>query len=241
MQLHVLLVAALLSSAFAGPLSVSPLKEVPYRMVFVSELPPEARDLPLLDMLDPIMMHPYRCAIPNHEICLHDDGKSASQAPTPVNVLAFLEPILGQCVYRLEGWWTYEVCFGKHVRQYHVEKEKQSMEFFLGRAPVMSLSQQSEDGYAEIMKDGTVCDLTMAARTVEIRYACAPDSPTLMQSVKESSSCNYVILITSYILCQLPTYQPAVSTALEPIYCVRQSPAFGATWIGQTTAVTQGI
>jgi hypothetical protein len=123
------------------------------------------------------------------------------------------------------------------------------MEFFLGRAPVMSLSQQPDDGYAEILKDGTVCDLTGAVcaatsqptfryslclqpRTVEIRYACAPDSPTLMQSIKESSSCNYVVLVTTYILCQLPTYQPTSSTSLAPIYCTRVNPVLGANWIG---------
>ena len=26
-----------------------------------------------------------------------------------------------QCLYRAEDWWTYELCFGKGVRQYHKE------------------------------------------------------------------------------------------------------------------------
>ena len=26
-----------------------------------------------------------------------------------------------QCLYRAEDWWTYELCFGKGVRQYHQE------------------------------------------------------------------------------------------------------------------------
>ncbi|XP_051868868.1 endoplasmic reticulum lectin 1 isoform X1 [Pristis pectinata] len=36
-----------------------------------------------------------------------------------------LEPLLKQssCSYRIESYWTYEVCHGKHIRQYHEEKE----------------------------------------------------------------------------------------------------------------------
>ncbi|XP_072363974.1 endoplasmic reticulum lectin 1 isoform X1 [Scyliorhinus torazame] len=36
-----------------------------------------------------------------------------------------LEPLFKQssCSYRIESYWTYEVCHGKHIRQYHEEKE----------------------------------------------------------------------------------------------------------------------
>lgn len=45
-----------------------------------------------------------------------------------------LKPLQGTCTYRIQGWWTYEICFGKHIRQYHEEKDqpKPTMEFFLG-------------------------------------------------------------------------------------------------------------
>ncbi len=37
-----------------------------------------------------------------------------------------------RCFYRLEDWWTYELCYEKHVRQFHREKEVLSSEYSLG-------------------------------------------------------------------------------------------------------------
>jgi hypothetical protein len=31
-----------------------------------------------------------------------------------------LQSISGDCVRQMEGWWIFEVCVGKHVRQYHM-------------------------------------------------------------------------------------------------------------------------
>ena len=42
-------------------------------------------------------------------------------SPNPVEAAArALAPLRGTCVRKAEGWWTYEVCFGKEVRQFHV-------------------------------------------------------------------------------------------------------------------------
>lgn len=37
------------------------------------------------------------------------------------------------CTYRVEDWWTYEVCYKRHVRQYHKEHKRLVAEFLLGR------------------------------------------------------------------------------------------------------------
>jgi hypothetical protein len=46
----------------------------------------------------------------------------------------------GTCIYRLESYWSYELCFGLHVRQYHEDKytergkkKTKLTEYFLGR------------------------------------------------------------------------------------------------------------
>jgi hypothetical protein len=36
------------------------------------------------------------------------------------------------CAYRVEDWWTYEVCYKQHVRQYHKEQGKVVAEYVLG-------------------------------------------------------------------------------------------------------------
>lgn len=34
----------------------------------------------------------------------------------PSELLAVLDSL---CMYRIEDWWTYELCYKKHVRQFH--------------------------------------------------------------------------------------------------------------------------
>jgi hypothetical protein len=52
-----------------------------------------------------------------------------------------LTPLKGKCFTKHEGWWSYEFCVGKHVRQYHADQVQQTdgrkktvvqAEYFLG-------------------------------------------------------------------------------------------------------------
>jgi hypothetical protein len=47
-------------------------------------------------------------------------------------VTELLEPLASACFYRIEGWWTYEFCHKKKVRQYHQEGEAITSEYSLG-------------------------------------------------------------------------------------------------------------
>ena len=63
----------------------------------------------------------YRCYLPEEGTA----GEAASEAEAleaAPSVASYLMPIKGTCFYRLEGWWTYEFCFLKSVRQFHQEK-----------------------------------------------------------------------------------------------------------------------
>mgnify|MGYP002635318669 FL=1 len=72
---------------------------------------------------------PFECSIPSAAAAApdgDDGGASASGAegddgagPSPASLLRSLE---GSCLYRIEDtWWTYELCFERHVRQFHRE------------------------------------------------------------------------------------------------------------------------
>ena len=37
----------------------------------------------------------------------------------PSELLSALDSV---CLYRMEDWWTYELCYKKHVRQFHKVK-----------------------------------------------------------------------------------------------------------------------
>ncbi|KAJ8359768.1 hypothetical protein SKAU_G00162930 [Synaphobranchus kaupii] len=76
----------------------------------------------------------YKCLLPSLSNGDEDEEKEYA-GPSPA---ALLEPLFKQssCSYRIESYWTYEVCHGKHVRQYHEEKETGQkinvQEYYLG-------------------------------------------------------------------------------------------------------------
>ena len=64
----------------------------------------------------------YRCHLPDSGQATAD--ASVAMHPAAPRVASYLQPLKGTCFYRLEGWWTYEFCFMKGLRQFHQEKVK---------------------------------------------------------------------------------------------------------------------
>ncbi|XP_034040839.1 endoplasmic reticulum lectin 1 isoform X3 [Thalassophryne amazonica] len=88
----------------------------------------------------------YKCLLPSLTAGEQDDDKEYV-GPSPGKLL---EPLFkrNSCSYRIESYWTYEVCHGKHVRQYHEEKETDQkvsvQEYFLGKMAPKSRSAESD-------------------------------------------------------------------------------------------------
>lgn len=78
----------------------------------------------------------YRCIIPSS---LEDDEKERKvKEYTGLSEMELLKPLFQQtsCSYRIESYWTYELCHGRYLRQYHEEKDSKKsslQEYFLGR------------------------------------------------------------------------------------------------------------
>ncbi|KAM7408911.1 hypothetical protein PAMA_002568 [Pampus argenteus] len=93
----------------------------------------------------------YKCLLPSLTTGDEDDDKEYS-GPSPGQLL---DPLFkrSSCSYRIESYWTYEVCHGKHIRQYHEEKETGQkisvQEYFLGN--VVQKSQTTETGKCYFM------------------------------------------------------------------------------------------
>jgi len=59
----------------------------------------------------------------------------------------------GQCWLRHEGWWTYEICYGRHVRQFHIKvvktgkghKQVLEQEYLLGSANTTQIKPSVTD------------------------------------------------------------------------------------------------
>ncbi len=141
----------------------------------------------------------YVCELPKDEL-IRDAEEEPYAGP---NILQLLNQLFvtSSCAYRLEHYWTYELCHGKYLRQYHEERDGKDVkvtEYFLGRydketfdEQMVDLNKAIADGtlkkpqkkrietmnmpFFELqMKDGTICDLNGMPRTTRVQYICYP-------------------------------------------------------------------
>lgn len=177
----------------------------------------------------------YQCVLPDtasNDATLGEGGEYVGPS-----AMELLTPLFEQtsCSYKIEVYWTYELCHGKFLRQYHEEKEigKEKMklqEYFLGRYNRRTAELKKEqagdqkettdsemllqkvDGveipYHEVLyTDGTPCDLTGQPRSAKVRYVCQQDGRGEMYSLKEVSTCHYEVVVLTAVLCDHPRYQ----------------------------------
>ncbi|KAL3276793.1 hypothetical protein HHI36_012156 [Cryptolaemus montrouzieri] len=186
----------------------------------------------------------YKCYLPK----IHEkEGKEALEKYEGPSALEILAPLFSQsfCSYRLESYWTYEVCHGKYIRQYHEDREGKKtklQEYILGKWDENEYKRLI-DGYQENdiekihqipmkkienvnlpyleirMGNGTLCDLNNnKPRETRALYVCYAHGKHDVYSLKETSTCQYEIIILSPLLCAHPKYKPKDSGE-HPINC----------------------
>lgn len=176
----------------------------------------------------------YECLVPI-KYGDNDNKHEIYKGPSPI---ALLMPLFKKqsCNLRLEPYWTYELCHGRHIKQYREEREGKNsnlLEFSLGiitKEGLAALSKQAEASPQEIpvnanipttkiegldtpyfmvnYTDGTVCDLTGRPRTSHVLFVCYEEGRHDIYSIKETYSCEYEIVVLSPNLCQHPHYRP---------------------------------
>lgn len=174
----------------------------------------------------------YKCLLPN--ILEKEENSSDNyKGPPPLELLA---PLFthSSCSFRMESYWTYEICHGKYIRQYHEDREGKKVklqEYFLGRWEMDQLLNEVKkrenemtdkskhipikkiDGinlpYLEIeMGNGTLCDLNNQPRSTKVLYVCYLHGKHEVYSLKETSTCQYEVIVLSPLLCSHPRYKP---------------------------------
>lgn len=169
----------------------------------------------------------YTCYIPQLK---ETEGKPTDQysGPSPFELLRPLF-VSDACSYRIDSYWTYEVCHGNFIKQFHEERDRMQ-EYYLGKFDKSKLlpkegatptpkedelvkyPQKKIDGnnmaYYEVeMTDGTLCDLNNEPRTTKILYVCYAHGKNEIYSLKETSSCNYEVIILTQTLCTHPSFK----------------------------------
>lgn len=155
----------------------------------------------------------------------------------------------GKCFIRVDGWWTYEFCFGEHVVQKHIiPKDREPFDgeaedsFVLGkmdrkldlmRRRNMSEVSTKDAAFTQMFVNGTVCDTTNKARRVLVKYLCRDDAVqlggmskkssqsnlNLLKTVREVESCVYEVEFMNGAICQHPTYKEKLARSARPIHC----------------------
>lgn len=167
-----------------------------------------------------------------------------------------LAELAERCFYRVEGWWTFELCMRRHVRQFHAEGDAVLSEFMLGLFSEADTAAAAAAGvpggryHAHFFSEGTPCDLTGGRRNTEVRFVCAPEGSqaaavvlaggSFIESIKEPSTCTYVLTFATPLLCQHDAFrvaEPAVAT----IACTPLGPALEGAPGGDHAAGGEGL
>ncbi|KAI9996182.1 hypothetical protein PInf_013565 [Phytophthora infestans] len=145
-------------------------------------------------------------------------------------VRSLLQPLedARTCVTRNEGWWTYEFCFGRSLRQYHRDGDGRiTAEFSLGtfdasgnheleRSGSALVSEHidathdvSRPAYLELYDHGTFCKEfeNHAPRKAKVFYYCSQGGTSHhILTVKETQTCSYTVKVSSPVLCDHPHF-----------------------------------
>ncbi|KAM8859871.1 endoplasmic reticulum lectin 1 [Spinachia spinachia] len=187
----------------------------------------------------------YKCLLPSLTSGDGDDDKEYG-GPSPGELL---EPLFkrSSCSYRIESYWTYEVCHGKHIRQYHEEKDTGQkisvQEYFLGNVaekspstetdkeeenvksaadievPTKNIEGQLTPFFALEMGNGTPCVLKQnGARSTSVLYVCHPEAKHEILSIAEVTTCEYEVVVLTPLLCAHPKYR-FKSSPVNAIFC----------------------
>ncbi|XP_062864570.1 endoplasmic reticulum lectin 1 isoform X2 [Trichomycterus rosablanca] len=126
------------------------------------------------------------------------------------------------CLHGGVGWWKYEFCYGKHVHQYHEDKEQGKSIVVVGswnllehldwsKKNVARAYQLKEDGghkvkvVSHFYGHGDVCDMTGKPRQVVVKLKCKEsESPhAVVVYLLEPQTCQYILGVESPVICRI--------------------------------------
>ncbi|KAK6636161.1 hypothetical protein RUM43_009813 [Polyplax serrata] len=178
----------------------------------------------------------YKCIIPQMQVQEKEKKYNGVIGTNPLDLLSVLFK-QSSCSHKLEAYWTYELCHGKYIRQYHEEREGKTVklqEYYLGMWDAnqqQKLRKQLEEEAAKVsnnvpikkvdglnmpylqinMTDGTLCELSSKPRQTKVLYICYIHGKHEIYSLKETSICEYEVIVLSPLLCHHPKYRPQES------------------------------
>uniref|UniRef100_A0A131YQQ6 Protein OS-9 n=1 Tax=Rhipicephalus appendiculatus TaxID=34631 RepID=A0A131YQQ6_RHIAP len=173
----------------------------------------------------------YQCSLPENSYPTEHAESADPEAEAP-DVLKLLEPLRNApCLTKTRNWWTYELCYGKSIKQFHVENGKpEGAIIFLGLYDYdfdwhneTNLEQFNKTGqqkyHSQVYSHGSKCDITGVPRRAEVRYFCDEESTDYIDSVEEPETCSYVFTVHTSRVCAFPPLKRISPSKPHTISC----------------------
>jgi endoplasmic reticulum lectin 1 len=155
-----------------------------------------------------------------------------------------------QCVMRLDHYWTYMICHGMYVTQFHEDSKGKvtTQVYILGKYNEAEMVRSRDEFKSRIEQlwqdkdrlvptvtvnglqlpyvewtftDGHVCDLNNRPRTTRIKYVCSLNKKKQFWSLKEVATCQYEAIVALPVLCNNPAF---AASDVSKIECAPDSP-----------------
>ncbi|XP_020558708.2 protein OS-9 isoform X3 [Oryzias latipes] len=175
----------------------------------------------------------YECRLPVQAVRFHQDPASEpdSQGYTGPDIPDLLKPMhQAPCLLKTKDWWTYEFCYSKHIRQYHLDDSEikgdvlilgyYDSEFDWNNETAKASKQHKlRRHHSQTYVNGSKCDLNGNPREAEVRFVCEEGSDDYIARVDEPQSCRYVLTIHTSRTCQHPYLRPPSTAKPQGIVC----------------------
>uniref|UniRef100_A0A3P9K6R3 Endoplasmic reticulum lectin n=1 Tax=Oryzias latipes TaxID=8090 RepID=A0A3P9K6R3_ORYLA len=175
----------------------------------------------------------YECRLPVQAVRFHQDPASEpdSQGYTGPEIPDLLKPMhQAPCLLKTKDWWTYEFCYSKHIRQYHLDDSEikgdvlilgyYDSEFDWNNETAKASKQHKlRRHHSQTYVNGSKCDLNGNPREAEVRFVCEEGSDDYIARVDEPQSCRYVLTIHTSRTCQHPYLRPPSTAKPQGIVC----------------------
>ncbi|KZO89937.1 hypothetical protein CALVIDRAFT_543123 [Calocera viscosa TUFC12733] len=192
---------------------------------------------------------PYLCLLPDPSPSSSKPAQNLpTHHPNPIASWQLLEPLNGKCFYLRQGWFTYSYCHNDQVRQFREmahahphppsgrtpEEDPNFEAYTLGVSPMqkaedrdvalrassnLELRGTGQRYLVQTWSDGTVCDKSGRSREVEIQFHCSMTTTDGILLVKETRTCQYVLVLQTPRLCSEPGFRSERDS--DPVNAVR--------------------
>ncbi|XP_067880859.1 protein OS-9 isoform X2 [Heterodontus francisci] len=173
----------------------------------------------------------YECRLPAQAMKFQQESEDEGQSYSGLEISELLKPMhAAPCLVKTKDWWTYEFCYGQHIKQYHTEdSEVKGDVMYLGfyesefdwnnETAKASKQHKLKRYHSQTYVNGSKCDLNERPREAEVRFMCEEGSGDYIARVDEPQSCNYVLTIHTTRICHHPYLRPAIVSKPQPIKC----------------------